>query len=127
MWIYYLIPIIIHLIFLPLLFFERNGEMSLVESIVGVIVVPVYLVIVSCKFLDNFSISKFLGMLLIMLVVAILGIAISYFNWGITTGDLLKPDSETIYIIHWQIRIASIIVIIGWAVSYMIKYLIYKS
>lgn len=122
MWIYYLIPVVIHLLFLPFLFLERNGEISLIEIFVGTIVVPIYLVIVSYKLLDHFSMSKFFPMLLIILVVTILGIVISYFNWGITTGNLLKPDSETIHITNWQMIIASIIVIIGWAVAYIIKH-----
>ena len=122
MWIYYLIPIVIHLIFLPLLFLERNGKISLIEIFVGTIVVPIYLVIVSYKLLDHFSMSKFFSMLLIILVVTILGIVISYFNWGITTRNLLKPDSETIHITNWQMIIASIIAITGWTVAYMIKH-----
>ena len=122
MWIYYLIPIVTHLIFLPLLFFERNGEISLIEILVGTIIIPIYLVIVSYKFLDDFSMSKFFFMLLIILVVTILGIVISYFNWGITTRNLLKPDSETIHIINWQMIIASIIVVIGWTIACMIKH-----
>ena len=90
MWIYYLIPIVIHLIFLPLLFLERNGEISLIEIFVGTIVVPIYLVIVSYKLLDHFSMSKFFSMLLIILVVTILGIVISYFNWGIKENIFLS-------------------------------------
>ena len=122
MWICYLIPIVVHLIFLPFLFLERNGEISLIEIFVGTIVVPIYLVIVSYKFLDDFSMSKFFSILLIIIVVTLLGIAISYFNWGITTGNLLKPDSETIHITNWQMIIASIIVTAGWIVAYMIKH-----
>ena len=123
MWIYYLIPIVIHLIFLPFLFLDRDGEILFIEIIVGTIFVPIYLVIVSYKLLNHFSMCKFFSMLLIMLVVTILGIIISYFNWGITTGNLLKPDSETIHIISWQMIIASMIVIAGWAVAYTIKHI----
>lgn len=118
MWIYYLIPVVIHLIFLPLLFLDKNGEIMLMENFVGAIAVPIYLAIVSYKILCHFGMNKFLPMLLIILVVTILGIVISYFNWGIITGNLLKPDSETIHIMNWQMIIASIIVIISWTVVY---------
>lgn len=122
MWIFFSIPIMIHLIFLPLLFFESSGEISLAEIFTETIIIPIYLIIVSYKLLEHFSVSKFFAMLLLILVVTIFGIVISYFNWGITTGNLLNPDNETIYIIHWQMIIASVIVIVGWTVAYMIKH-----
>lgn len=118
MWIYYLIPIVLHLIFLLFWFRNQNAEIALIEMFVGTIAVPIYLIIVSYKLLYHFSINSFLPMLSIILAVTILGIVISYFNWGITTGNLLKPDSGTIHLTKLQIMIASIIVIIGWTVTY---------
>ena len=118
MWIYYLIPIVIHLFFLPFWFLAKDGTLSLIEIFIGTVVNPVYLIFVSYKLLDT---GRFFFVLFVMLVVTILGIVIHYFNWGITTGNLLKPDSATVLIIRSEILIASIIVIVGWTVVYMIK------
>ena len=71
---------------------------------------------------DDLDAGNFFLVLFIMLVVTIFGILIHYFNWGITTGNLLKPDSATVLIIKSEILIASIIVIVGWIVAYMIKH-----
>ncbi len=57
-----------------------------------------------------------------MLVITILCIIIDYFNWGISTGDLLKPDSETVLIIKLEMIVASIIVTISWIAVYVIKH-----
>ena len=115
-YIYYLIPILVHLIFLPLLFFERSGRISFVEIFVGTIAVPIYLVGISYKLLGNFGICKFFSALLAMLSVTLLGIVIGYFNWGITTGNLLNPDGETIHIFNLEMVISAIIVFVGWII-----------
>lgn len=115
-YIYYLIPILVHLIFLPLLFFERSGRISFIEIFVGTIAVPIYLVGISYKLLDNFGICKFFSALLATLSVTLFGIVIGYFNWGITTGNLLNPDGETIHIFNLEMVISTIIVFVGWII-----------
>lgn len=95
---------------------------SLIEILLGTIVIPIYLIIVSYKLLDELNAGMFFLILLIILAVTLFGVTISYFNWGITTGNLLKPDSATILIIKSEMIIASIIVITGWVVAYMIKH-----
>ena len=115
-YIYYLIPILVHLIFLPLLFFERSGRISFIEIFVGTIAVPIYLVGISYKLLDNFSICKLFSALLATLSVTLFGIVIGYFNWGITTGNLLNPDGETIHIFNLEMVISAIIVFVGWII-----------
>ena len=119
-WLYYLIPIVIHLLFFPLWMIETNGNISLIEILVGTIAIPVYLIILSGRVLKNYNIGFFL-ILLIMLVVTLVGIAISYFNWGIVTGNLLTPDSETIIITQGEMMISSIIVTAGWGIMLLIK------
>ena len=122
MWICYLIPIVIHLLFLPFWFLAEGGTLSLIEILIGTVGIPIYLIFVSYKLVDDLDAGNFFLVLFIMLVVTIFGILIHYFNWGITTGNLLKPDSATVLIIKSEILIASIIVIVGWIVAYMIKH-----
>lgn len=121
MWLYYLVPIAIHLLFLPFWFLDRNGTLSLVEMFIGTIVIPIYLIVVGYKSPGDINTSRFWLILIVILVVTLLGIAISYFNWGISTGNLLKPDSETVLIMQIQIIVSSAIVIVGWAIAYFIK------
>lgn len=121
-WVYYLIPIGVHLLFLPFLFWGNNQSIvSLVEIIIGTIIIPIYLLIVSIKIVSEISTGKFTLFLLVMIGVATAGIFTSYFNWGITTGNLLKPDSETVLIMQIQIFVSSAIVIVGWAIACFVK------
>lgn len=121
MCVYYLIPIVIHLLFLPFWFLDKNGTLSLAEMFICTVAIPIYLIIVSGKFLGDFSTCRFLLMLLVMLAVTLFGIAMFYFNWGISTANLFTPDSETVLIMQMQIIVSSAIVIVGWAIVCFIK------
>lgn len=121
MWICYLIPICVHLIFFPFWLFAKGGTISLVEILIGTLAIPIYLIIISHRRIGNMNFRGFVVTLFVMLIVTICGILIHYFNWGITTENLLKPDSDTVLIIKSEMVIASIIVVIGWTVAYMIK------
>ena len=121
-WLYYLIPIGFHLLFLPFLFWGNNQlTISVVEMVMGTIIIPIYLVIVSIKTIDEINIGKFMFFLLIMIVVSTAGIFTSYLNWGTITGNLLKPDSETVLIMQIQIIVALVIVLVGWMIACFIK------
>ena len=56
-----------------------------------------------------------------MISLTLLGHIISYFNWGISTGNLWNPDSETVHIIMLQITTSLIIIILGWIIACLIK------
>ena len=60
----YLIPIIVHLMFLPFWLLDipsvRSTGVSLIELLLGTIVIPIYLIIISYKYLNKVSICKFL-------------------------------------------------------------------
>lgn len=72
-------------------------------------------------FLEKISIGRILALFFIMLVIVILGSLMVYFNWGISTGFLWKPDSETILLTKIQIYFSAIIVTIGWVIACIIK------
>ena len=121
MWLYYLFPILIDLLFLPLYFFDTNGIAALIEMFICTIVTPIYLVIVSYNSLNNVSISSFFKNLIVMLVIVLSGILITYFNWGISTSKLLMPDSETVLLTQIQIIVSLVLVIVGWTIACFIK------
>lgn len=118
MWLYYLIPILSQFLFLPFWFFDDNGVVSLIELTVCTVVIPIYLIIICYKFSDCFSMLKRLA---VMIVITLIDSAVYYFNWGISTSNLLTPDSSTLLIMQIQIIISSAIAVIGWAAVPLIK------
>lgn len=126
-WICYVIPIIVHILCLPFWFTEKNpGNMAIFEMILGIFIVPVYLILISFKYVTTFSLRKFLELFFLMIGISILGNLIFYFNWGISTGKLLMPDSETILILKYQIIISSCILMVGWIIMFVAKSRYYK-
>lgn len=118
---YYLIPISIQLILLPFWFIDEDIIVSWIGLAIGAIVTPIYLIIISFKFIDKISAKSFLGMLLLMIGIAILVCLLNYFNWGLSTGNLLSPDSETALIIKIQMVVSSAIIMVGWIITFIIK------
>lgn len=121
--IYYILPIIFHIALLPFWFLEKStGITALVQLALGGLVTPIYLIILNFTSVDNTNLGKLIIQLILMIVITGIGILISYFNWGISTGNLLTPDSETIHIIHLEIIISSFIVMLGWVILTIIRY-----
>lgn len=113
----YIIPIIVHISLLPVHFIDGNrGYTELAEAALGIIIVPIYLIIVSLKFTKRDCFKSYISQLLIMFVISVIGNIISYVNWGISTGNLLCPDSETVLLTRLQIITALSIIVIIWSV-----------
>lgn len=126
-WICYAIPIIVHILCLPFWFTEKNpGNVAIFEMILEIFIVPVYLILISSKYVTTFSLRKFLELFFLMIGISVLGNLIFYFNWGISTGKLLMPDSETILILKYQIIISSCILMVGWIIMFVAKSRYYK-
>lgn len=121
-WLYYVIPIIVHIFCLPFWFIEKNpGNTAIFEMILGMLIIPMYLIIISFKYITIFNLGNFFKMLFLMIGIVVLGNLIFYFNWGISTGKLLAPDSETILILKYQMIISSCILLVGWIIIFLIK------
>jgi hypothetical protein len=61
MWFYYLIPIIIHLMFLPFwLTPQKSSWVTTAELVIGILFIPIYLLIVSFKSVEKINLHKFL-------------------------------------------------------------------
>ena len=121
----YLIPVIVYLMFLPFWLLDlpsvSSAGVSLIELLLGTLVIPIYLIIISYKYLNKVSIGKIIYFLLLIISLTLLGHIISYFNWGISTRNLWNPDSETVHIIMLQIMTSLIIIILGWIMACLIK------
>ena len=117
----YIIPIIVHISLLPVHFIDgKTGYTGLVEAALGIIIIPVYLTIVSLKFTNRVCFKSYILQLLIMFVVSVIGNIISYVNWGISSGNLLCPDSETVLLIRLQIITALSIIVVIWSLVCMV-------
>lgn len=121
-WILNCLPIFIHLLLLPFWYFEKNpGTVSLIEIVLGSLIIPLYLIIMNSKFINKINMQKFIIILLLMMFISIIGNLIAYFNWGIVTGNLFHPDSETVHIIKLQMLVSIIVIFIGWIITFFIK------
>jgi len=121
-WLLFLAPIGFHLLLLPFWYFEkRPGAVSTLEVVAGTLIVPIYLIIVSVKIVNKISLMRWITTWLLMLIINTAGIAICYFNWGVTIGNLFRPDSETLHLVELQMIISSIMITILWAVICVIK------
>jgi hypothetical protein len=122
LWLYYIIPVILRFLLLPLWYWEKNpGNASTLEMALGILVIPIYLIIVSAKSIRGVSMGKFIAYLLLMLLIAIVGDLTGYLNWGVSTGNLFTPDSATLLIVRWQIILSSIVVTLGWCIVCIVK------
>lgn len=107
----YLLPLIENILMLPLyVCCEVWWKISIIQIITNTIIIPLYMVFVLSAIIKKFNIGRLILSLFIILVCIIL----HYINWGIHTGYLLNPDSETIYILKCEIIISFFIVIVGY-------------
>jgi len=121
---YFFAPIIVHLILSLFWFLKIGYTLSLFELLISTLVTPIYLIIVYSKFTKKFKNTfKFeLGnmvksvVFLLMIGITIAGYIIQYFNWGMSTGYLYKPDSESILILKQSAILSIVILIIGWGI-----------
>lgn len=125
----YLAPIIINLLFLPLLWWSGESIVTIAVATINVVFIPIYLLIVTNIIAKKLSIYRFIIFLLLMIVSAFFGTLTNYFNWGITTGHLLNPDSETLLILKVQFIISVGVILVGWiaiSICKLIKMFIHK-
>jgi len=105
-------------------FFEDSTIATIFEMIINVFFVPGYLIILNTDYIME-SQKKHLNIYLLFIISSI-AVFISnffhYFNWGITSGYLLRPDSETVYIRNLIIKI-NFITLIVWLVIIQVKLL----
>ena len=105
---------IIHICFLPLWFNKNISFMTKLTSIemgFSIILLPLYLLIFNFIYSVKSKQVNFLPNIGLMLLAAILGNCLYYFNWGISSGNLFSPDSETIYLFQSVLKINSISIV----------------
>ena len=87
---------------------------SFFELLFNTILNPIYLCIVNMVFSIKLKNDKYVKNIILMLLSCFLGFSIYYINWGIATGNLLKPDWGTIVVLIIGLSfIVSVIIIVG--------------
>lgn len=109
----YLLPIIRNGLTLPLCGYYEDWKIFLVQMVTNAIITPIYMVFAVSMIIKKFNI----GVLILSLLVILVGIMVLYISWGITTGYILKPDSETILLLKYQILISFAIFIVGYFIK----------
>ncbi|MCK5012603.1 MAG: hypothetical protein KAS66_02200 [Candidatus Omnitrophica bacterium] len=90
--------IIISLFLLPFWYIEDAVIVPSIQMTANVLVIPVILVALNVSLYARGRIRFFSILYLVIPLACLAGEICAYFNWGISTGDLLRPDEETIII-----------------------------
>lgn len=120
LYIHYVLSVLFNICFLPLWFI--NIDVSTIEFLYVIIVMPVYLNITSYRMLNAIDKKSFFKKLIVMFILIFIGCVIGYFNWGISTNNLFTPDSKTISFIETEIRISWTITAVIWIIIYWFGY-----
>lgn len=122
---YYLLsfsPNLVNVILLLLWYFGAKynfcsiGKASDYQGLLNVFIVPLFLVILNIYFINKKKVNWYVSIVLILLVIVING-AIMYLNWGLSTGNLLNPDSETVMVaIYVNTMLPIIIAVLGMGI-----------
>jgi len=117
----YLIPIFLNLALVPIWFaIKKTWTVSILYGLINVIVLPIYLLIILYPSL-NIRLSSFLKGGCLNFCISLCGSFVEYITWGIYTGYLYEPDSETIHILKVQILASMIVFVASSAAIYTIK------
>ena len=97
---YNIVPVVaIHVLFLPL-WFVRSAyfayNVSLWETTFNLAVLPIYLIIFNLRHAAQVEgFGSFLPYIPLMWASALLGNALAYLNWGLSVGNLFRPEAGT--------------------------------
>lgn len=118
---YNLIPLLAHLLCLLLGIWLKGGDLSMIELALDTIIAPIYLIVINHKLFAKVSVTNAVLLWIFMLVIVVIGHVIHYLHWGISTGNLMRPDSETVLILQIAVITSVIILTVGWIIVSLIK------
>ena len=93
----------------------------MIELALSTIVSPIYLIIIDYKLCGKLSLGNAIIWWFFMLFIVLIGQSIHYIYWGLSSGNLMKPDSETVLILQLAIITSTIILTAGWIIACTIK------
>ena len=127
---YYLLtfsPNLANIMLLPLWYFGVKynffsiAKASDYQGLLNIFIVPLFLVILNIYYITKQKVNWYVSIALILLVIVINGV-IMYLSWGISTGGLLNPDSETVMVaIYVNTMLPIIIAVLGMGIFGIVK------
>ena len=128
----YLFPVIFNA-FLFLCGFLPDAPITLLLDMAGffanIIVIPIFLIVLSEKKAKDKPLKK-LSLHLLSALICILDEVISYCGWGLASGYLLKPDSESVLVLKYKYAALAIVFAVSVIVARIVnlaKYLRKKN
>lgn len=122
---YCFIPIALQLTIFRYLWFNVGTEnitnISLISTVFATIVTPVYLLIGFYIFNRKLNMGTFIFSLLVILAADLMGCFSDYYNWGIYTGYLYFPDSETVHLVKTFTVFSILLILLGAFFMFFIK------
>lgn len=101
--------IIVNLLFLPFWFVKDpffSYNISILQTLFNAAILPLYLIILNFRHAVRGGERNFLSYIGIMWSVILVANVLSYFNWGVATDQLLRPEFGTIYLYEWLLIIS---------------------
>lgn len=107
------LPVIVfHLILLPIWLVPSLWGVTIVSQIVTTLFLPYFLIELNTN--HNLIRGKKLFIInwLLVSISTLVSFSLSYLNWGLASGGILNPDSETILILRWELTSSIILIFI---------------
>jgi hypothetical protein len=101
-----LIPVVIGLVFLPFWYIKDFTLLPGLQILANVVLLPIILVIMDSILFLRGKVGSYFILYLIIPFACLIGQLFSYFNWGISTGNLMRPDNETLMLAKYLVIIA---------------------
>lgn len=84
------------LMFLPFWFLKPNTVVPGVQAAINLFIFPIILVLLNIVMLLKGKNSSFPSLYVTLPLFCLLNQLVCYLNWGMATGNLVKPDAETV-------------------------------
>lgn len=97
-------------------------DIPFAQTLLNLFFIPILLLFLNFRFKSWKNTTFFIISLALMLGMSYIGNKISFFSWGISTGLLNNPDTETLVIVHFEILVSSVLILI----SSVLLYLLYR-
>lgn len=92
------IAMVVSLSLLPFWYMENPILVPGIQAVVNILILPIVLVVLNVTMFIKGKIGSFITLYVIIPLACLAGETCAYLNWGISTGNLLYPDEETILI-----------------------------
>lgn len=116
------LSIISQLALLPLWYYKKITDSS-IQIVFSIVIFPITLLIFNIVMFLKGKMPSFNVVYFILPIACVVSQLVGYFNWGISTGKLFKPDAETIMLIIYLIIISIIVSLALCGVSHLILFL----